>query len=89
MGAASNGVGTAHDITGLCHTARQLSDGKAWTFVDVSWLNYIFKILHNYVYILNLLFSGLSASFSDSAYDVAKPFSLDQKSLCDSAEYRA
>eukprot|EP00435_Cladocopium_sp_Y103_P013254 s2287_g3.t1 len=34
IGAASNGVGTAHDITSLCHTARQLSDGKAWTFVD-------------------------------------------------------
>ncbi|CAK9106091.1 Probable cysteine desulfurase [Durusdinium trenchii] len=34
MGAASNGVGTAHDITSLCQRARDLSNGNAWTFVD-------------------------------------------------------
>eukprot|EP00438_Fugacium_kawagutii_P001208 Skav225240 [mRNA] locus=scaffold2946:280671:288190:+ [translate_table: standard] len=32
MGAASNGVGTVHDITSLCQTACELSNGKAWTF---------------------------------------------------------
>ena len=35
MGAASNGVGTVHDIHLLCQFARKMSDGNAFTFVDV------------------------------------------------------
>ena len=35
MGAASNGVGTVHDIHLLCQAARTMSDGNAFTFVDV------------------------------------------------------
>ena len=35
MGAASNGVGTVHDIHLLCQAARKMSDGNAFTFVDV------------------------------------------------------
>ena len=37
MGAASNGVGTVHDIQYLCQAARKMSDGNAFTFVDVPW----------------------------------------------------
>ena len=33
MGAASNGVGTVHDVAELCRATRQRS--QAWTFVDV------------------------------------------------------
>ncbi|CAJ1328188.1 unnamed protein product [Effrenium voratum] len=34
MGAASNAVGTVHDITSICHASRELSGERAWTFVD-------------------------------------------------------
>ena len=41
MGAASNGVGTVHDITTLCQRLQMLSRSspvsRALTFVDVSW----------------------------------------------------
>jgi cysteine desulfurase family protein (TIGR01976 family) len=34
IGAASNGVGTAHDITSICSATKKLSEGRALSFVD-------------------------------------------------------
>ena len=36
-GAASNGVGSIHDVPQLCQTAKELSEERALTFVDASW----------------------------------------------------
>ena len=38
-GAASNGVGAVHNVAALCQAAKELSQGRALTFVDASRQN--------------------------------------------------